>query len=102
MNFDQGKRECQIPDIASLRLDSDAARYHWIEHLEISKALSEEARILRHDPRLCAPSRTYGQDLDPSALLIIAIYGYLRFSEKRLFVDKGRTRSEQDTKYTSL
>lgn len=71
---DQAKRECQVPDIASLRLDSDAARYHWIEQLEISTPLSEEARILRHEPRLCAPSRTYGQVLDPSAFLIIAIY----------------------------
>lgn len=48
-----------IPDIASLLLDSDAARYHWIEHLEISEALlSEEAHILKHEPRVCAPSRT--------------------------------------------
>lgn len=71
-----------IPDIASLRLDSDAARYHWTEHLEISEALlsEEEARILRHEPRLCAPSRTYGHDLDPSALLILAIYGYFYYS----------------------
>ena len=66
-----------IPEIASLRLDSDAARYHWTEHLETSEALSEEARILRHEPRLCAPSRTYGHDLDPSTLLILPIYGYI-------------------------
>ena len=52
-------RDMAIPDIASLRLDSDAARYHWNEHLEISEALlSEEACIFRHEPRVCAPSRT--------------------------------------------
>lgn len=63
-----------VPDIASLRLVSQAARYHWIEQLERSIAFSEEeTRILKQEPRHCLPSRTNGQFLDSSALLIIAI-----------------------------
>jgi len=50
---------------------SVATRYHWMEHIESSGALSEQGWICKYEPSVSAPSNSYkwGTFSSPSFVL---------------------------------
>lgn len=50
------EEELHLPNISSFLLPSGDIRNHWIEHSEISIALSVRGIILKYEPKASEPS----------------------------------------------
>lgn len=55
-NTTKEEEELQLPNISSFLLPSGDMRNHWIEHSEISAAVSVRGVIIKYEPKASEPS----------------------------------------------